>query len=158
MKATVISDASFYQQGRRGRSYAGWAAWVRVDGLDKALKGYGIIKPECLNSTEAEVYAALNGIWIAARAGATDVLVRSDCMAVTQLIRGMTRSERLISIWRRAIHEASLGHVNLGAAHVKGHGPIDSKAAWVNDWCDSHARIAMREARRGKQCLAILSN
>jgi len=154
-RATVISDASFYQGSRldlrqgivRG-PFAGWAAWVRVDNKPEAVKGFGVLK-KCDTSAEAEVYAVLNGVWLAARAGAKIILVRTDCMAVIHLIEGKTRAERMLSIWDDAFAREDMKGLTVSGRHVKGHGQINNAASYVNDWCDKHAGIAMRKSRRG---------
>ena len=153
MRATAITDASYCQ--RPNRQCAGWAAWVKGDnGL--AVKGYGVVKAhDGMTSTTAELYAALNGLWLAANGGATNVLIRSDCLTVQQAVNGTLRKQYLIDLWGNAIQSARLEHVVVSAKHVKGHGPVHDRATWVNDWCDNKAKFAMSQARRGKQCLKI---
>lgn len=155
MKATVISDASFCNQDK-SNPLGGWAAWVRVDGWPAPIKGFGTIGDKRLrSSSDAEVMAALNGMWLARRYGGQQVLVRSDCMTVVDLIEGRVRSERLLAIWRSALQREDMQGITLRAQHVKGHGVIHSAATWVNDWCDRNAKNAMRMARKGQQCLTI---
>lgn len=155
--ATVISDASFHQSRKGGPAHAGWAAWVRVDGDTAPIKGYGALTSGlCRNSTEAEIYAALNGIWLARRGGASRILVRSDCMTVVDLIHGKLKSKHLITIWQSALSRPDLTSINLTGKHVKGHGTIKCAATYVNDWCDRHARMAQRNSRKGVLCQQIL--
>jgi len=152
--ATVICDASFYREGKgrpRGTGVGGWAAWVRVDHIHFAIKKHGIIKAKNLySSTEAEVYAALNGIWIALQYGAHDVLVRSDCMTVCQLIDKSARvGGRTHQVWWEAMCRPDMQVPGtLSARHVKGHSGGTCPASWTNEWCDKHAKISMKEARR----------
>ena len=162
MRATVITDASFFAPLRRGKTaetgVGGWAAWVRIDGVPTPIKGYGVIKTADLrNSTEAELYAALNGIWLAAAHGGRTILLRTDCMAVIHLTKGFSNSARLNQIWNDALNEHNLRELVISTAHVKGHGPIQDRASWVNDWCDQKAKLAMRKARKGELCQTILS-
>ena len=147
--ATVITDASFgpAQEGRGG-GVGGWAAWVRVDHLDHPIKRCGVLKdPSLQGSAEAEVYAALNGIWLAAQRGATSILVRSDCMTVTQLIEGTAKSPSLRELWNDALRRDDMRGLSLQALHVKGHGPIKTAASYANDWCDKASRAQMKQAR-----------
>lgn len=163
MRATVITDASFYAPPRRGGKQAetgvgGWAAWVRVDGFSNPIKGHGVIKAKDLrSSTEAELYAALNGIWLAAKHGGRKILLRTDCMAVIHLTKGLSNSARLNQIWHTALDEHDLRELAIDTAHVKGHGPIFDAASWVNDWCDQKSKLAMRKARRGEVCQTVLT-
>lgn len=147
--ATVICDASFspFRKDGAGGGIGGWAAWIRIDNVLEAIKGHGVLKGPVLNSTHAEVYAALNGIWLARKHGAEGVLVRSDCMAVIHLISGEARPGTLRNIWRDALERRDMRGVQLKGEHVKGHGVIKCRATWVNDWADRTAKDEMRRAR-----------
>jgi ribonuclease HI len=149
MRATVVCDASYDDRKQVG----GWAAWVRVDGYPLPIKGFGTIRNKPRNSTEAEVMAALNGIYIAANRGATEILVRSDCMTVQQLIHKQGVKDYLQEVWDGALAAGwARGIRHLASRHVKGHGDRNRHAAaFTNDWCDQRAKTAMRAARRGKK-------
>jgi len=158
--ATVISDASFYEEGRppKQRTFGGWAAYVRIDGNPKPVKGYGSIhsSTEKLTSTTCEMFAAINGIWLAKQNGASQVLVRSDCMAVIGAITGGNLTNRMRHIWVRSLAHAKCLDVALRAHHVRGHTEAVDAASWVNDWCDRHARKGMFSSRKGIKCLELL--
>ncbi len=164
IRATVITDASFSDDANaylksknKGQCYGGWAAWVRVDGVAETIRGYGSIKSSVkLTSTIAEMYAAINGAWLARRAGADHILIQSDCIAVIQAIGGSVLNSGLMTVWKEALVKAELEKVRLIGRHVKGHGPIDSPATYVNDWCDRKARLAMRAARTGTPTLKLM--
>lgn len=148
--ATVICDASF--DSNNVHRPAGWAAWVRVDGYPNPIKGWGSIKYKCQNSTDAEAYAALNGIWLACSRGAAHVLVRSDCQTIDHLIRGTCQSQRLIKLWADGLATVAATHGRpvLRSEWVKAHGDKNRhRAAWVNDWADKKARAGMRAQRSG---------
>jgi ribonuclease HI len=155
VRATVITDASYYyDQKKPNHSYGGWAAWVRVDGIGHPIKGYGSINSkEKLTSTICEMYAAINGAWMAKREGAELILVRSDCMAVIHAITRFQLKPALRHIWADALKKADLLNVTLEAVHVPGHGEINSRATYVNDWCDKQAYRGMNAARKGQPCL-----
>ena len=163
LRATVISDASFwngtsnkYRKKGTVKAHAGWAAWISMDNLEKPIRAYGALtKGLCNNSTEAEMYAALNGIWIAAQNGAQEILVRSDCMTVTHAIRGELQSPALLKLWWGALQQHDLMGIKLTAKHVKGHGEIKDRATWVNNWVDEKSRYAQQESRKGNKCLTI---
>lgn len=151
-RATVVSDASHCRQQRVG----GWAVWIRVDGVQAPIKGYGVLKGTIPDSTVAEMYAVLNGIWLATRYNATHILVRTDCMAVVDLIDGRCKKKRLIEIWQRCKKQAGFGAIQeLTAKHVKGHGAVVDAATFCNGWVDKKARFAMREARDGRNCYEV---
>ena len=152
--ATVLPDASYCPKKQVG----GWAAWARVDGVDGPIKGYGTIGSHYMpTSTYAEIYAALNGIWLACKYGAVEVLVRSDCMAVQHIINGEIKNPDIARTWVDGLtHLRSLGfQPTLLTRHVKGHGEITSAAAYVNHWADRKSRLAMQLARKGKTCCVL---
>lgn len=156
IRSTVLSDASFFRS-TKGTSVAGWAAWVRIDGNPTAIRGYGSIhNDETLTSTTAEMYAAINGAWLAKRAGAESALIRSDNMTVIGCIRNVNTGIEMKRIWTNALIRADLVGFPLSARHIKGHGEINDSATWANDWCDKHAKKGMRIARHGHKCLAII--
>ena len=57
--ATIITDASFNQYDKS----AGWAAWITCGG--ERLKKYGEFKSQIESPFEAEVYAIINGFYLA---------------------------------------------------------------------------------------------
>lgn len=152
ISATVISDASHCGHSHVG----GWAAWVRVDNVQFPIKGYGTIKGTPPDATVAEMYAALNGVWLASLYGAEEVLLRTDCMAVVDMVYHRIKSKRLVHEWRSATGGAAWLHgIKLTARHVKGHGKIVSAASYVNDWCDQKAKYAMKQARKGERVFEV---
>jgi len=144
MRATVITDASFCPETK----VAGWAGWIRIDGHPVPIKRMGKIKGPVNDATEAEVYAALNGIWVAVMSGATQVLIQSDCMSVINLVQRKALSVRLIKIWDEALARPEFATVGITAAHVKGHGLIKDARTFVNAWCDTNARAAIGKGKR----------
>ena len=144
MKATVITDASYCAQVKVG----GWAAWVRVDGVPEAIKHSGGFKTEPQSSTHAEVLAAINGIWLAVKHGASEILVQSDCLAVVHAIRKQLNPESpVMAFWSEGLARAEITGVILTARHVKGHTHNAGARFYVNRWCDEHAGHHMRKAR-----------
>lgn len=157
ISATVICDASYHGVTGRTPVHAGWAAWVRIDGVNEPVRGYGSLPPGlCLSASDAEMYAAINGLWLAAKHGAGKVLVRSDCMTVVQAIQGTLKNERLKTLWVEGLDKCKLQGVVIRARHVKGHGTVQCAATYVNDWCDKHAKLSQRKARGGSPCQKIL--
>lgn len=160
IKATVITDASFSdgltkklkaKKGIKNRlGAAGWAAWIKIDGKPEGIRQYGEIRELIPNSTYAEMYAALNGIWLAVQAGAEGILLRTDCMAVVQLVDGSARAENpMRQIWQACLQRPDMrGLQKLTAKHVKGHTAGNCRATWVNNWADEHARKGLYRARR----------
>ncbi|KHQ51138.1 reverse transcriptase-like protein [Mameliella alba] len=141
-RATVITDASFCDRTKA----AGWAAWVRIDGMAEPIKRYGSFSDAVSTSSEAEKKAALNGIWIAAQYGATEILLQSDCLAVVHLIDGTTKKRAPLDQWHRWCASIGILGLDLKSRHVRGHTSKKDARSHVNRWCDKHAN----KARMGK--------
>lgn len=145
-RATVITDASFCSD----TNAAGWAAWIRVDFHAEPVRLSGPFRTNPETSGEAEIWAAVNGIFAAARHGATVVLVQSDNLGVVEGING--HSKKYAKWWNAALKRAFSGPdapavPHLHARHVKGHSKNSDARSWVNRWCDRKSRAAMRERR-----------
>lgn len=140
MKATVITDASFCPETKS----AGWAIWVAHD-KGARIKKYGNFKRMPKDSGMAELWAAINGIAYATRAGAKSILLQTDCTYVVKLLNEhpdkIYEALRLVKIEERP---------TVKVFHVKGHTNSSWSGAkyWVNRWCDKHAGIAMRTQRK----------
>ena len=141
LRATVITDASYCPLTGAG----GWAGWIKIDNL-ATIKESGVLL-QSANSTAAEVMAAANGVWCAARAGARQLLLQSDCMAVIHIVGGRSRAPHLIEIWQTLMAMPVMAGVQITARHVKGHGVVKDARTWVNDWCDKTARVHMERKR-----------
>ena len=143
IRSTVITDASHCPK----TGAAGFGAYIRIDGHPAPFQYSGPLKPPTHSSTFAEVRAALIGIWYAAKLGATDVLIQSDCMTIIHLANGRCKSAGLVALWREAMLRPDM-QVRLEARHVKGHIAIKDARSWVNDWCDKQAKKHMYNERR----------
>lgn len=137
MRATVITDASFCAKTKK----AGWAAWITLDDGQR-VKRYAALKGHVERSDLAEMKAAANGIWLAMKYGATDVLLQSDCMAV---IDGINQNK---DGWKRQRAKAGICSVRIKAKHVKGHTETADARSYINRWCDQNAKNEMRKARK----------
>jgi ribonuclease HI len=140
--ATVITDASFCDKTKK----AGWAAWIRIDGIDAPIKRYGSFKGKVKTSTEAEKLAAANGLFIAQSMGADAFLLQTDCMAVVHLVTGFTKQQGLRDEWKRTMAKCGVLGKPLQAKHVKGHTSTKDARSYVNRWCDEMANKARRQS------------
>lgn len=133
---TVISDASLCHETKAG----GWAVWIRVDGGIR-IQQSGAFKRRPAHATEAELWAALNGITIAHKAGATDVLLQTDSLNVVQMVQRHKQSFNG--------HLRRLGiMVRVKAKHVRGHTNVQDARSHCNRWCDHEARRHMKQQRK----------
>lgn len=138
MKATVITDASFCMKTKK----AGWAAWIRLDD-GQCVKRYAAFKGHVDRSDLAEMKGAVNGIWLAMKHGATDVLLQCDCKSVVDAINANNDK------WKRQRAKGGITGVSVRSKWVRGHTDTDDARSYVNRWCDEKARGEMRKARRG---------
>lgn len=135
-RATVNTDASWCPNTKAG----GWAAWVAIDGGTR-LKHAGQFHRRPKSSGEAEYWALLNGAWLAARHGATELLLQSDCTGA--LAKVVKRHEPEVA----ALHELCEG-LSIRTKWVKAHTHKGTARHWVNDWCDRQAKKHMKRQRR----------
>ncbi|QDP54006.1 MAG: putative ribonuclease H [Prokaryotic dsDNA virus sp.] len=143
MRATVITDASFCPRTKA----AGWAAWIRIDGMDTPIKKYAEFKTPVRTAMQAEMLAAINGIWLAKQHGATTILLQTDCLAVVHMVEGRTKKQHLKDGFTRAAASAGILGLNYTARHVRGHTDVADARSYVNRWCDGRAKAAMRRQR-----------
>ncbi len=144
---TVFSDASYSIERQR----AGWAVWLKCGG--QKWTGYAPFKDLPRDHLTAELYAAINGVCAAVRLFApTHIHLVSDCKYVLQRLGG----GHPVREWEEgafAIYEAQTDGVLVTLKHVKAHTNLHRKdvqpRAFVNDWCDRHARKAMQKGVRG---------
>lgn len=136
LRATVITDASYDHNTKAGA----WAAWVTVsDGKPTRIKRAKVFNNLAKSPYQAELWATLNGIHLACRAGATDVLVQTDCLAV---VDGHNNGKYEKQPARMGIT------CKITAKHVRGHTKVQDKRSWCNRWCDKEAGILMRQQRK----------
>lgn len=136
-RATVITDASYdHKTGK-----AGWAAWIRIDGM-QPIKAYGAFKGRVSSSLDAEAKAAANGIALALKNGASEVLLQTDCLIVVHYINGVTKKPSALKKWRSIVRKTGIKRERLTARHVKGHSATQDARSYVNRWCDEHANKA----------------
>ena len=138
--ATIITDASFCDKTKK----AGWACWIRIDGISEPIKRYGAFKGKVKTSTDAEKMAAANGLFIAKHHGADAFLLQSDCMLVIHLINGFTKSKGEVDGWSRMTAKSGVLGSLIKAKHVKGHTKTKDARSYVNRWCDDMANKARK--------------
>lgn len=134
--ATVITDASFCPKTK----CAGWAAWVAHD--KGRVKKYGAFKRQPKSSAQAELWAAINGITLATREGATDILLQTDCQSVVDLINGQAEK-----VYQALVLAKQTARPRIVAVHVKGHTRNKESRFWCNRWCDTNAKAVMNAQR-----------
>lgn len=132
---TVLTDASFCPKQRVG----GWAVWIVCE--DERYKRFDAFFELLATSQEAEIKAIINGLWIANRLFSPDHFhVVSDCTtAMAAISRSGTK-------WNAKVLEI-IGERRLTFKHVKAHSGVGDRRSYVNEWCDFHAKMAMKRQR-----------
>lgn len=139
-RATVITDASFCGQTNAG----GWAAWVRLDAHPHPIKQAGPFKDRPCSSGEAEILAAINGLFLAYRYGARVILIQSDYTGVGRAIHN-GKSKIYTKARNLYFPDAAIRF-----RHVKGHTDRGEPRYYVNRWCDTNAKLHMKKQRKGE--------
>ena len=144
ISATVITDASFCHETRA----AGWAAHVQVDTMSGPVRMSAAFRDTPANSAEAELLAAVNGLWLATQRGAEQFLLQTDCLAVVTIVNGRSRKGLLRFRFAAACEAVGIDPMIVTARHVRGHSGVLDARSHVNRWCDRHAKTAMRHQRK----------
>ena len=88
------------------------------------------------------------GLFFAIQNGANTILIQTDCLAVVNVINGISKRHSATSIlWRESLKGIASAGCCISAKHVKGHSDTKDARSYVNRWCDARAREHMRNAR-----------
>lgn len=147
MLVTVFSDASYDHR----LQLAGWGAWAKSE-RRRAYDG-GRMRGTILNSSEAEVLAAVNAIAMAISRGVIGkgdrIILEADCLRVQYAFASevrLTSNEKLaMQHWA---HQKTMLELSLIYRHVPGHTQGNEPRLWVNNLCDRLARDGLRQARK----------
>jgi ribonuclease HI len=148
MLVSLFADASLCPHSHAG----GWGAWAKSErGM---TKGGGMLKGWIHSSSEAEIKAIVNCLFIALRDGVVrdgdDVLVQSDNTNALAWIDGKKPKKtppywtETVSSFRKLVKAHGL---KVRTRHVKGHCNKDEPRFAVNRLCDQLARVGMEQAR-----------
>jgi len=144
-RATAITDASFCPRSKAG----GWGAWINInlDDGPRHIQTGGNFHRRPRNSAQAEMWAAYNGLFLAYRHGGRRIILQTDLMSLVEQ-RPPNYFKQREMYWPRAQVEWR---------HVKGHtGGVcpeggDNRRFYANEWCDTEAKLHMREQRNERQ-------
>lgn len=153
---TLITDASFCPT----EGFGTWAAWWKIDGVMNRRSG--VIATPTLSSTEAELFAMVNGLHLAVKTlaelgGDAYLVAQTDCQAVIDWLLKpvgalpIDARARAIQLGRKLVKDEFTG---VRWKHVKGHTASSAPRSVVQDWCDREAKrllIAERERRVTKR-------
>lgn len=147
---TVYTDASHCHR----LGVAGWACWVKADGLQGYTRS-GVLRGVKAQASIAELAAVANGLAAAEKAVGIRpddlIVIVTDCQRVIHVLERkpgliLHRDEREIRDWIEGRLAA------LGAARkvnkVKAHSRHDGVRSGVNGLVDGLAKAALRQARK----------
>lgn len=158
MNITINTDASYCNSTKVG----GYAFWITTN--IGRYKKYGELKNTTNNSTEAELKAIANSLEYLKRLGFVDitkVYINTDSLgAITSINNSINNlngqsvlCKYIVKTMYDIVRQSNLRLTRLGLKnifnlrHVKAHNYTGSRRTYVNEWCDEHAKISMRNLR-----------
>ena len=157
MIVTINTDASFHPHHEVG-AYAFWIVCNEA----KVLK-YGALK-SCKNSLDAEIMCIANALTALNNTEINfqfvhKVVINTDCTDAIQGIENKgkykNKSKNLDSrivaqeVMKKIRKKSS--HLGFDFRHVPAHRGTTTPRAWVNEWCDIHAKKALWEMINSKK-------
>lgn len=157
---TICTDAghrTFYKMGfppspqTAYATIAAWACYIRTP--DKKINYSGMMKQEVKGSSQAELYAIANALYILAREydlNKYHLIIYSDNLWALRNVQGCC-SQESSKVYRQFIRPHVRKAGSYETRHVKGHlDPKDwdtrSARHYMQDWCDVEVHRIMKEA------------
>lgn len=141
---TINTDAGFYPYDKVGS----FSYWIVSDGL--LLKGSGLFKDGCKNSTDAETKSMVNAVAILLQSnfdfsGVQNIYFNRDNIHAKSGKSGTVAQKKLTSLilkLKRKCHDTFYPKVHY--RHVRSHTNVKDKRSYVNQWCDSECTSQLR--------------
>lgn len=148
MIVTVMSDASFCP--RTGAS--GWGAWAKSDRGNSSAGGNFSVRVS--DAEEAEAKALAVAVFLSFQWGVSKkrdhLVIQTDCKGVIHAFQNRRASSRGVSeavaYTKQLIKKEGCTY---DIRHVKAHVPTRGKRNYINNVCDSIAKIYMKKEREG---------
>ncbi len=144
---TINTDAGFLPRQKVGS----FAYWIKSGSL--FLRGSGLFKDKCNNSTDAERKAIVNALHVleASNCAVEKIIINRDNVNAKAGKNGDSTQKMMSKIIRR-IKKRSIqpSHPNYTGAfvefrHVKAHKHTETAKNWVNDWCDKQCKQEIKK-------------
>lgn len=137
MLCTIVTDASYCGKTK----IAGWAAWIVCNNI--RYKQFAAFNDVCQTSNEAEIKAAINGIYLARKffPYATKFHLVVDSKAIIHIVE--SKKDKWWDLMKKTSENK-----DIVAKHVKAHSNGETRRILANRWCDKQARIAMKKKRK----------
>lgn len=153
MIVTINTDASFSKEHQRGS----FAFWIVCDKF-KILKS-GILRRQVIRPEVAEFKCIINALHILLNENistVTRIVINTDCLNVIHLINNDKKEIKkyqlaqwgntLVETFKRMREENEIMHIPITMKHVKSHSGIGDARSYVNEWCDTQAKLALKRA------------
>lgn len=145
MLVTINTDASFWHHQQKGS----WAFWA-VCNKFKITKS-GVFRGKVKNSSEAELKCMINAVFCVLKAdvGITKVIINTDsqiCMKAIARNNPNSSLYKCVTMFRNMTKG-----VAIEMRHVKAHSGVKDARSYVNEWCDTHAKKALKESVKKKK-------
>lgn len=146
MHATITSDASFNRKAQIGT----YAFWLAVN--ETRTKRWGKLKGTIKRPEEAEFKCILNALHTLVSMkvpGLRTIFINTDCLNVIHICRQDKKSIKIYRLsWGNELYKIykelnDRAGAEIRFKHIKSHTHTDTKANYVNDWCDREAGAVM---------------
>lgn len=158
MLVTVNTDASYHHIHK----VAAYAFWIVCN--QAKIMHSGPLK-EAQDCMDAEIMAIGNALYTLLHSriiNVTKIVINNDSLAAKAQVFKTISKEKLYRKCSLRVHEIieqlRIKHerpkqkrIQIVFKHVKGHSGKDSPRKWVNDWCDTAAKNAMKELIKKKK-------
>jgi len=144
---TINTDAGFYPDVKVGS----YAYWIVSDGL--LIRGSGIFRDLCKNSTDAETKAMCNAVHVLLNSdfdfcGVQRIFFNRDNLNAKSGRNGTAPQKKLTKLLRKVKHKCLNSTPPIVEfRHVKAHSNKDDPRSYVNKWCDKQCTLQLKEWR-----------
>lgn len=158
MLVTINTDASFAPAHERG-SYAFWIVCN-----EWKVTHHGMLRKKILRPEIAEFMCIINALQVTCKKNTGNVhhmIINTDCLNVIHLL---SKNKKAIKRWglekwgtpyvkkfHSVLHEHGMSKIKIEYRHVKSHTGIGDKRSYVNEWCDTEAKLELKKFLETKQ-------
>lgn len=146
MLVTINTDASFCPKTKLG-AYAFWIVCNQA-----RIKHSAIFKNKLKNETEAEAMCILNAFHVISKSkitGISKIILNSDAKYFMPFIQKRPQLlKQFNKLQTQLVLKYSLKRGWYDFRHVKAHVTTDGARNWVNDWCDTEAKKALKDHKK----------
>ena len=153
MNITINTDASFSRKHGRGT----YAFWIICNEYKITMSG--VLKNKISRPEIAEFQCIINALYLVfntpTKNKITKIFLNTDCLNVISIVtRDKEKCKRYgLNKWGHNTHEVyqklfkehGFKRDVMDYRHIKSHQHTDTKANYVNQWCDDNAKLEMNK-------------